>query len=245
MKMNVDGININYIRYGKVGAKALVFLHGWGQNIAMMKPVADNFSDDYDIVIVDLPGFGQSEEPKKAYEVIDYVEIIHEFLTKLNINNPVLVGHSFGGKISLLYASKYEVNKLVLFAPPFTKEIKKDNLKVKLLKTAKKIPGIKSLEEFAKKHMGSTDYRNASSIMRQILVNTVNTDIKEEVKKIKASAILIWGTEDEAVDISRGYELESLISDAALIAYEGLTHYAYLEDLNKTVNIMRSFLGGN
>lgn len=242
--MKIDDININYLRYGKENAQSLIFLHGWGQNISMMKPIADAFSDEYDIVIIDLPGHGQSDEPKKALEVIDFVNILHELLEKLNIVNPILVGHSFGGKISLLYASMYNVNKLVLFAPAYKKEIKKDSLKLKILKTAKKLPGTKKLSEIAKKHIGSDDYKNASGIMREILVKTVNTDITSEVKNITASAILIWGTLDQAVSIESGYELESYLSDAALIEYNGCTHYAYLEDASRTINIMKSFLGG-
>ena len=153
-----------------------------------------------------------------------------------------MVGHSFGGKISLLYASMYPVEKLVLFAPSFKQEIKKLTLKQKMLKAAKKVPVLNKLEGFAKKHIGSEDYRNASPIMRDILVRTVNTDIREDVKKISASTILIWGTNDKAVSIESAYELEDLLRDGALIVYDGLSHYAYLEDKIRTINIMKSFL---
>ena len=101
---------------------------------------------------------------------------------------------------------------------------------------------MKVFEEYAKKHIGSTDYRNASPIMRQILVEHVNYDITEEVKKIKCPTLIVWGTNDEEVDISRAYELESLINDAGLVVYEGCTHYAYLENLNQTIKVINSFL---
>lgn len=242
MQETINAVNIHYIRYGNPNGKTLVFLHGWGQNIAMMKPVADPFEQDFDLLIVDLPGYGNSSEPTYPWTVTDYVECIHQLLKKLKIKKPTLIGHSFGGKISLLYASKYDVDKLVLFASPFKKEIKKDNLTVKILKSAKKVPVLNKLESFAKKHIGSTDYRNASDMMRKILVNTVNFDITEEVKKINCPTIIIWGTNDEAVDIKRAYELEQLIPDAGLIVYENCTHYAYLENLGQTINIMNSFL---
>lgn len=242
MHIKIKDININYINYGNKNGDTLVFLHGWGQNIAMMQPVADPFINDFNIIIVDLPGYGMSEEPKYDWQVIDFVECIHELLNQLNIDNPILIGHSFGGKISLLYASKYKVKKLILFASPFKKEIQKQNLKLTILKTAKKIPGLNKLEDFAKKHIGSTDYKNASPLMRKILVNTVNLDITEDVKKIKCPTIIIWGTNDEAVDITRAYELEKLIEDSGLIVYDNCTHYAYLENLGQTISIMNSFL---
>ena len=242
MKVKIDNNEINYIRYGNSKGKSMVFLHGWGQNIQMMKFISDYFQDNFDLIVVDLPGHGESSEPESALEVVDFVNIIHKFLEEINVKNPILVGHSFGGKISLLYASMYPTEKLVLFAPSFKVEKTKLTLKQKVLKAAKKIPVLNKLEGFAKKHIGSSDYRNASPVMREILVNSVNTDIREDIKKISASAILIWGSEDNQVDIESARELESIMRDAGLVIYEGYTHYAYLEDKIRTVNIMKSFL---
>ncbi|MDD3453665.1 MAG: alpha/beta hydrolase [Bacilli bacterium] len=242
MLIKINDVNINYIRYGKKEAKTLVFLHGWGQNIEMMQPVAQPFSDTHDIIVIDLPGYGLSEEPKFDWQVNDYVECIHNLLMKLEVINPILIGHSFGGKISLLYATKYEVNKLILFASPYKKEIKNETFKMKTLKFLKKVPVVNKLENFAKKHIGSTDYKQASVMMRKILVNTVNLDIKDELYKISCPTIIIWGTNDEAVNIEDAYQLEKIIPDAGLVVYENCTHYAYLEKLNQTINIMKSFL---
>ena len=241
----VNNVNINYINYGSKEGKDIVFLHGWGQNIQMMKMLADPLSKENNIVIVDLPGFGESTEPTYDWMVDDYVEAIKSLLESLKIKKPILVGHSFGGKISLLYSSKYEVEKLVVLGSPYKKEIEKLSLKTKMLKAAKKVPVLNKLEGFAKKHIGSTDYRNASEIMRKILVNTVNYDISSNLSKIKCPTLIIWGTNDEAVPIEDAYELEKIIKDAAVIEDEGCSHYAYLERLNQTVNVLRSFIGGN
>ena len=241
----VNNVNINYINYGSKDGKDIVFLHGWGQNIQMMKMLADPLSKENNIVIVDLPGFGDSTEPTYDWMVDDYVEAIKSLLESLKIKKPILVGHSFGGKISLLYSSKYEVEKLVVLGSPYKKEIEKLSLKTKMLKAAKKVPVLNKLEGFAKKHIGSSDYRNASEIMRKILVNTVNYDISNELNKIKCPTLIIWGTNDEAVPIEDAYELEKIIKDSAVIEYEGCTHYAYLERFNQTVNVLRSFIGGN
>lgn len=240
--MVINNVEVYYERYNQGGEKPLVFLHGWGQNTEMMLPVAKPFIENHEVILIDLPGFGKSGQLDRPYEVSDYVELLHELLQKLDIKKPTLIGHSYGGKISLLYASKYEVEKLVLFGSPFQKEIGKESLKLKTLRTLKKIPGINKLEGFAKKHIGSTDYKNASPVMRETLVKTVNLDITEEVKKIKAPTLLIWGTADEAVSIDRAYELEKLIPDAGLVVYENATHYAYLENLGQIISVMKSFL---
>lgn len=238
--MNINGVYINYIRYGNEKGKTIVLLHGWGQNIEMMKPIGDKFSKTHNIVILDLPGYGKSSEPESVWSVFDYADMIHEFLNELKIDNPILMGHSFGGKVSLYYASKYSVEKLVLFASPYRPELKKVPMKVKVLKTLKKVPILNKLEGFAKKHIGSTDYKNATPIMRDILVKTVNLDITEHVKKIKCPTLIFWGTNDTAVNIKSAYELEKLINDSGLIIYEG-THYAYLEFLPQVINVLKTF----
>lgn len=242
MQIKVNDVNVNYINYGKKDADTIVYLHGWGQNIEMMKPVADPFSEDFNIVIIDLPGFGQSDEPKYPWTIGDYVECVKYILDNLKVDEPILIGHSFGGKISLLYSSKYPVKKLVLFGSPFKREIKKESLKLKTLKALKKVPGLNKLEGFAKKHIGSTDYKNASETMRKILVEHVNLDITDEVRKIKCPTLIVWGTLDSEVPIERAYELEQLIDDAGVVVYDNCTHYAYLERLNQTINVLLNFL---
>ena len=240
--MIIKNINVNYIDYGQK-ENPIVLLHGWGQNIEIMKGLGNQFSFTNRIIIIDLPGYGQSEEPKTAWTVEDYVICVKELLENLNVSNPIIIGHSFGGKIGLLYASKYRVKKLVCLASPYKKSSKDMSFKVKILKTAKKIPILNKLEGFAKKHIGSTDYKNASEMMRKILVQTINYDITEEVKKIKCPTLLIWGTMDKAVSINDAYQLEKLISNCGLVTYEGCSHYAYLERFDQTIRVLKSFLG--
>lgn len=242
MIKKVRGLNVNYFTYGKKGGQELVLLHGWGQNIEMMRPVSNPFEGTCHITLIDLPGFGNSEEPKEVWTINDYMLLVHDLLDELDIKNPILIGHSFGGKISLLYASNYETKKLILFGSPFRPGIKKLSLKTRILKEAKKLPGMNNIAEAMKKHIGSTDYRNASSMMRAIMVNHVNLDITNSVKKINCPTILIWGDMDTEVSLKEAYELESLIDDAAVIVYEGCTHYAYLERLGQTVNIIKNFI---
>lgn len=243
MIKNIKNVDINYIDYGN-GDNTLVFLHGWGQNISMMKPLGDRLRKENRIIIVDLPGFGNSQEPDTIWTLNDYVEAIHILLQDLDVKSPILLGHSFGGKISLLYASIYPIKKLVVFGSPFKKNIEVLSFKTKILKKLKKVKLLKKLEGFAKKHFGSKDYRDASEIMRKIMVQHVNLDIQNDVKKIKCPTIIIWGTQDKAVPIKDAYELEKLINDSAVIAYEGCTHYAYLENLGQTVSIIKMFIGG-
>ena len=243
MYKEIKNCKIHYVQYGQKSKHEVVLLHGWGQNIEMMEPIARGIKDKYHITIIDLPGFGASSEPKKALTLYEYFEIIDELLNELKITNPIMIGHSFGGRISILYSSIRKTEKLVLLSVPFIKRISDKNMKVKILKSLKKVPLLKNLEEFAKKHIGSTDYKNASPIMRQILVNTVNEDLTEYVKKIKASTIVIAGEIDYDVPIDEINLYKNYIDDCAVIVYPRCTHYAYLEDINRTNAIIKSFIG--
>lgn len=236
-----NGININYKELGVKDNQAIIYLHGWGQNIEMMEPIAKPFIDTNRIIIIDLPGFGKSEEPDFAWSLEDYSKMLESLLKKLNIKKPILVGHSFGGKISITYAQNHDVEKLVLLASPYKVKIKEPSTKVKILKKLKKVPGLGGLAESMKKHLGSTDYKNASPLMREILVKHVNTDLTDQTKHIKCPTLLIWGTNDEAVPYDDAIELKKLIPNCGLVTYEGCTHYAYLERLNQTISVLKSF----
>lgn len=240
--MTIDDIYINYLIKDNNKDKWAILLHGWGQNIAMMEPLTDGLKDACNILILDLPGFGQSSEPNNPFTVEDYADILNKLLKELNIEPYILIGHSFGGRVSIKYAAKYGTKKLVLLASPFRKSVTKVSAKTKILKGLKKVPGLNSLAEAAKKHIGSRDYKNATPIMRQTLVNAVNTDLLEDGKKIQAPTIIIYGTLDEEVTLEDEKEIEKNLDDAALIIYEGATHYAYLERLDQTNNILKNFL---
>lgn len=235
-------INIHYTYTNNNHDKTIVYLHGWGQNIQMMEPIAKPLEKDVDTLILDLPGFGKSGEPKSVWSLEDYADMVHALVEKLKIQKMSLVGHSFGGKVSIVYASKYKTEKLILLASPYKVAIPKVSFKVRILKRLAKLPILKKIANQMKKNIGSTDYKNASPKMRSILVKHINTDVSEFCKDIKCPTIMIWGTKDEAVPLQDAYELEKLISNSAVIEYPGLTHYAYLENLNKTISIIKSFI---
>lgn len=238
MFKKIKNIRVNYKQYGK--GDDIVLLHGWGQNIAMMDPIGEKLKDNYRITIIDLPGFGLSNEPDFAYTVSDYAVLVHDLLIELEINNPILIGHSFGGRISIVYASLYDVKKIVLFGSPCVRHeyvSKKQNA----LKKMKKIKILKPIVNIMKKHMGSIDYKNASPMMRDVLVKTVNEDLSSYAKKIKCQALLIWGENDEAVPVSEARELDDLLENSALIVLPG-THYCYLENLDRVISILENFL---
>ena len=239
MQIKVQGLNVNYIQYGK--GKDIILLHGWGQNIEMMKPLGDAFCDRFRITILDFPGFGQSEEPKEAWTIDKYSLMLEEFVKQTGIKKPIVMGHSFGGRVAIRYSARNNIDKLVLFGSPCIRTNEDLSLKVKILKKLKTLPGMNKFGEFMKQYIGSRDYKAASPIMRQTLVEVVNEDLSKYAREIEEPTLLIWGEQDTEAPVSDAKELEKIMMDAALIILPG-THYAYLENLARVITILDNFI---
>ena len=92
-------INNKHIFYDQIGNGSLdiVMLHGWGQNMEMMRPLALKMINDknnknlYRITIIDLPGFGASSEPDMNTDIFGYTKLLEDFLASLSIKNPVMI----------------------------------------------------------------------------------------------------------------------------------------------------------
>ena len=239
MEIKLNNTTIHYEQYGK--GHDILLLHGWGQNIEMMKPVGDLLAHKYRITILDFPGFGNSEEPKEVWTVEDYATVVEELVKALKIKKPIVMGHSFGGRVALVYSSKNPIEKLVLFASPCFKVYNSDNFKVRMLKTLKKVPGLDKVGEHMKKYIGSRDYKAASPTIRKTFVNVVNEDLGKYAKEIEEPTLIIWGEQDQEVTYVEEKMIEDTMIDAALITLPG-THYAYLENLHQIMRILESFL---
>ena len=239
MKINIKGLDINYIQYGS--GRDILLLHGWGQNIEMMKFIGDRFSDKFRITILDFPGFGESSEPTSPWTIDDYYLMLEEFVKKVKIKKPIVMGHSFGGRVGIRYSANNPIEKLVLFGSPCIRIQEKLPLYVRFLKKLKTLPGMNNFGEFMKKYIGSRDYKAASPVMRQTLVNVVNEDLSSYARKIEEPTLLVWGEHDTEAPLNDAKELEKIMIDAALIVLPG-THYAYIENLDRVCLILSEFL---
>lgn len=239
MKININGVSVNYVQYGE--GKDILLLHGWGQNIEMMKFIGDRLADRFRITILDFPGFGESDEPTIPWTLSDYSLLIERLVQELKIKKPIIMGHSFGGRVAIRYSANHPIEKLVLFGSPCVRLQQKLPLSVRILKKLKTLPGLDSFGEKMKKYIGSRDYKAASPIMRQTLVQVVNEDLSEFAKKIEEPTLLIWGEQDTEAPVEEAKILENIMYDAALIVLPG-THYAYIENLGQVIAILNNFI---
>lgn len=239
MKINIKDIDVNYIQYGN--GRDILLLHGWGQNIEMMKFLGDQLCSNHRITILDFPGFGESSSLKEAWSIHDYSLLLEQFVKKVGIKKPVIIGHSFGGRVAIHYSANNPIDKLVLFGAPCIRTKESLSISVRILKKLKQLPGMNNIGEKMKKYIGSRDYKAASPIMRQTLVNVVNEDLSCYARKIEEPTLLIWGANDTEASVDDARELEKIMIDAALIILPG-THYAYIENLGQVVNIINNFV---
>lgn len=242
MLKNVMNVKVNYF-FNDIGSDiSLVLLHGWGQNIDMMMPIGEKFFSKYNVLIIDLPGFGKSSEPDYSWSVYDYAKCVKKIVDDLELERIILVGHSFGGRIGLIYSSLYNVEKLICMGSPYCKELSKLPLKTRIYKKFKKIGCLSWIANIMKNYIGSKDYKNSSEVMRGVLVKSINLEMVDDIKKIKSPTLLIWGSIDTAVPLKRAYELKDLIKFSELKVYEDRTHYAYLEEINDVVRLIDEFI---
>lgn len=254
MEIVIKNIKVNYIDEGK--GTPVIFLQGWGTNIELYKKVTDKIVTLGRIIALDLPGFGKTNEPPTAWNVDQYTDFVIEFIKKLNLKKIILMGHSFGGRIIIKLMARqekaFEVEKIVLLdsAGIKPKTTLKKQIKQKWFKICKKVanskvgkkmyPGL--VEKMQKKH-GSADYRNATPLMRQVLVKAINEDLTKLLINIKVPTLLIWGDKDTATPLSDAETMEKLIPDAGLVVLKNTGHYSFLEDFYTFSRVMDSFLG--
>jgi pimeloyl-ACP methyl ester carboxylesterase len=254
LRKTVNGIGINYEQKGS--GELVVLLHGWGSNIKLFANLIDLLSAKYTVVAMDMPGFGESEEPKTPWCVDDYVQFVIDFLKDYDAKEVTLLGHSFGGRVIIKMHSReslpFKVKKVILvdsagIMPP---KSNKKSWRTRYYKMGKAVLSTKlvqklapdALENFRKK-MGSADYAAASPMMRQVMVKVVNEDLEPYLPNIKCPTLLVWGVNDTATPLSDGEKMEKLIPDAGLVRLENAGHYSFLEQQFTFNRVMCSFMG--
>ena len=251
MEIKINEKKINYLIEGD-GKETVVLLHGWGANIQTMLPISKILSDKYRTILIDLPGFGESEKPDEVLNSFDYAKIIIKILDELKIDKAIFIGHSFGGKISAIISSLYKdrVIKTVLIDAAGIKPKRSITyyLKVYRFKFLKKIYMLipasnkyKNLEKFYKK-FGSDDYQAANGVMRKILVTVVNEDIKPLLKDIDCEVLLIWGDNDDATPLYMGKTFEKEIKNGGLVVLENAGHFSYIDNYSVFRAVINSYL---
>jgi pimeloyl-ACP methyl ester carboxylesterase len=230
----------------------VVFLHGWGGSIASFESIAAQIAPaGFECHVLDLPGFGDTALPPQPWGVPQYAEWVMAYMKEAGIEKVNLVGHSFGGRISLILGADYgnNIEKIALsnsagikLPPPFN--IRVYYIVRRILFTLLSFPGlggIKSrLREYFRERYGSSDYLNAGPLVETFKL-VIGRDLRDFARRIQAPTLLFWGDMDKETPIEIGRILETEIPDAALIVFEGAGHFAYLDRPADFVRIVTHF----
>ena len=251
MFIEIKGLKTEYTECGE-GIPVLL-LHGWGSSFDVYKGIIASLKDRCRLVAVNFPGCGQSETMKEPWCLEDYCDFCLEFMEKLNLKDPILMGHSHGGRVVLKLTAEKMVNppKIVLLdsAGLIPKKNFKQKCRAKSFKAIKRVltlPVIKNYSEGllqkARNHYGSADYNAAPEVLRKTLVSLVNTDIRDILPNISCPSLRIWGDKDTATPLEDAKTIESLIPDAGLCVLEGTGHYSFCEKPYQAQAILNSFI---
>jgi pimeloyl-ACP methyl ester carboxylesterase len=222
--LDIDGIRTRYRRLGS-GPDVLV-LHGWAARIEAMTPILTGLASGLTVHAVDLPGSGESEPPAcQPWGHEEYVAWTRALMVALGLKRPNLIGHSRGGAIAFKLAAEHPelIGKLILVnsAGIRRKRTLRYYRRVAVAKFAKHVlrrlgPAGRRAQERLAARSASSDYAQAG-VMRPTLVKLVNEDLIDELPRVRASTLLIWGDADDATPLSDGQTMERLIPDAGLV----------------------------
>ena len=252
MIKTVKGLNINYVDRGE--GELFVVLHGWGSNITLHEHMIGILERGYRVVAMDMPGFGESDEPKEPWCVDDYTDFILDFMKEFSCEKISLLGHSFGGRVIIKLCSRklpFEIDKVILVDAAGVKPKKtlKQKIKQRIYKMTRWLFATRFVKKFfpdalenLRKRNGSADYNAASPIMRQTLVKVVNEDLQHLMPNVTAPTLLIWGSADDATPLSDAKIMEKLMPEAGLVTFEGAGHYSFLERRDQFLRVLASFM---
>ncbi|MDB4978640.1 MAG: alpha/beta hydrolase [Candidatus Peribacteria bacterium] len=227
----------------------LLCLHGWGGSRESFAELRDAISSTkVEILIPDLPGFGNEPDPKKPWTIDDYADWVELWLKEhapdlwapMNTRPFYLLGHSHGGRISIKLAARknFPVDHLFLCAAAgihhsrHTKRIFGLTL-AKAGKALLSIPGLDQLQPLGKKLLYKLvrvhDYEKASPVMRQTLILVTREDLQHLLEKIKVPTDIFWGIDDQMTPVSDGKIMQEKIKGSRLHLYPGVRHRVHRE----------------
>jgi len=245
-----QGRPISYLENYNDGKKeTMVLVHGFAANKENWVRFAGYLVSKYHVVIIDLPGHGESvKDFNLKYDWDDQVRYLHDILSRLNIRKCHMAGNSMGGAISCLYAAAYpdEVLSLLLIDPAGIYRYESELAQI--LKEGKNPLIVKTPEDFKKLMdfaMEKKPYIPSAviSVMADKAVENraINEKIfadahhsrgfefEDAIQKIKAPTLIFWGAQDRIISVKNASLFETLIPGAQKIIFDGVGHAPMIE----------------
>ena len=248
----IKGKNTNFTVTGD--GQPVLILHGWGASLSSWEKVQEILANNnYKVFCPDLPGFGKTDSPKNAWGVSDYVDWVSEFIKNQNLDDVILIGHSFGGRVSIKFANYYpnRVKSLILcdsaglkVGPGFRRKM--TLIFIGFFKLIFGVTFFKKIKEEIKELLfftiSSTDYAKASKVMRETMKRVLEEDLFIYLKGIKTKTLIVWGEKDKLVPVEHAYVFKEEIQNSQLEVIPSIGHSPHLKVPEKLSNIILNFL---
>lgn len=214
----------------------VIILHGWNLSGSWFEPLARILRHKgYRVFAPDLPGFGNEPSPKEPWHVSDYADFLKGFLEKHDVHTPILIAHSFGGRVALQFAMMYPdvAKKLVITGTPGYSPVpqKKMNFFLMLAKIGGVLfllPGLHLLADFARKVLyrlaGAREFYRAEGEMRQTFKNVVTDDLVTAMRSVRVPCLLVWGETDTIVPVAVAQKMSETIPNSKLVIIPAIGH---------------------
>jgi pimeloyl-ACP methyl ester carboxylesterase len=245
MQVVVDSILTQYVREGK--GKTVIILHGWADSSAGLRSLCAGLSKSYDVIALDLPGFGGTAAPANAWGLDDYVKFVGHFLKKIGVEHVwALVGHSNGGAMIIrgVAQGQLQSEKVVLLASAGIRNVYKGRNRVLriMAKTGKVFT--MPLPASVKKKIRRKVYKTIGSDMlvaehmQETFKRVVTEDVRPDAAQLTMPVLLVYGEDDESTPVWYGEQYHELMVDSTLEILPGAGHFVHLDrphDVSKAI----------
>lgn len=263
-QLSVHNLNIHYYRGGPASGETLVLLHGFAADKDNWLRFSRPLTQDYRVIALDLPGFGDSDLPPGSYDVGTQAERLADILDELGVQQAHVLGNSMGGQIAALFAARYpeRVRSLALFANAGIDSPQKSEL-YRLLARGEPNPLVirqpqdfdkllrfvfvepPYLPESLKRYLGERAMAKAThydQVFKQLVERPV--PLAPELPKIQAPTLLLWGRQDRVLDVSSIEVMQPLLNKPNVVIMDNVGHAPMLERPEESALLYRGFLEG-
>lgn len=232
MQTTVNGVQCEYEAYMTGATDTVMFLHGWGGGLRSFAG-ACAAARDWGVNCIN---FAFPKIVPNSWGVYDYAACVRDFLIELGVEKPIIVGHSFGGRVALILAAQDLCKKLVLVDAAGLKPRFSLRKRLKIAAYHRRVKCGKPLDGF-----GSVDYNNLEPKMRAVFVRIVNAHLDKLMPFIKCETLIFWGKRDGDTPPYMAKRLHRGIKNSELVFVDG-GHYSYVDCHYEFVNTLKSFI---
>ena len=204
-------------------------------------------AEGFDIVAIDFPGFGKSDNPPTPYTIQDYVKITVQLMEKINLPRAIFIGHSFGGRVSIKLAAQYPnlVSKLILVDSAGIQKTTAGKLAKTVIAKALKpffVPQfMKPVRTKLYQLMGAEDYL-ATPQIQSTYMNVIKEDLSRYFPKINSETLIVWGENDIDTPVEFAKTMNSSIPNSRLEVLPNAGHFSFLDQKEEFLTVVKKFI---